>query len=108
MFVFTNFLLALAEIVNAVLGLYWWIVVAAAILSWVNPDPYNPIVRFLRAATEPVMYRIRRVVPLFFGGIDFTPLVVLLLIQFLQMFLVPTLRQLALRVGGQPSSAFLM
>jgi YggT family protein len=107
-FVLTNFLLALAEIVNAILGIYWWIVVASAVLSWVNPDPYNPIVRFLRSATEPVMYRIRRVVPLIFGGIDFTPLVVLLLIQFLQMFLVPTLRQIAIRVGGQPASPFLM
>ncbi|HZR84345.1 MAG TPA: YggT family protein [Candidatus Binatia bacterium] len=108
MFVLTNFLLAVAEIVNAVLSIYWWIVIASAVLSWVNPDPYNPIVRFLRAATEPVMYRIRRVIPLYFGGIDFTPIVVLLLIQFLQIFLVPTLRQLALRVGGQPSGAFLM
>jgi YggT family protein len=107
-FVLTNFLLALAEIVNAVLGIYWWIVVASAVLSWVNPDPYNPVVRFLRAVTEPVMYRIRRVVPLIFGGIDFTPLVVLLLIQFLQMFLVPTLRQLAVRLGGQPPTPFLM
>jgi YggT family protein len=107
-FVLTNFLLAVAEIVNAILSIYWWIVIAAAVLSWVNPDPYNPIVRFLRAATEPVMARIRRVIPLFFGGIDFTPIVVLLLIQFLQMFLVPTLRQIAVRMGGQPSTPFLM
>lgn len=108
MFVLTNFLLAVAEIIGAILSIYWWIVVASAVLSWVNPDPYNPIVRFLRSATEPVMARVRRVLPLIFGGIDFTPLVVLLLIQFLQIFLVPTLRQLALRMGGQPAAPFLM
>lgn len=103
MFVLGNFLLALAEIVGVVLRIYSWIVVASAVLSWVNPDPYNPIVRFLRSATDPVMYRIRRVLPLVFGGVDFTPIVVLLAIQFLQIFLVPTLRQLAFRLGGVPA-----
>jgi YggT family protein len=102
MFVLSNFLVAMAVVVNAVLNIYWWIVVASAVLSWVNPDPYNPIVRFLRSATEPVMYRVRRVIPLFFGGIDFTPIVVLLLITFLQAFLVPTLYQMARSVGGAP------
>ncbi|MEW6272227.1 MAG: YggT family protein [Thermodesulfobacteriota bacterium] len=101
MFVIGNFLFATAVVLNAVLSIYWWIIIASAILSWVNPDPYNPIVRFLRGATEPVMYRVRRVVPLYFGGIDFTPLVVLLLIAFLQNFLVRTLYQLAASLGGQ-------
>ncbi len=103
MFVLSNFLVATAVVVNAVLNIYWWIVVASAVLSWVNPDPYNPIVRFLRAATEPVMYRVRRVIPLIFGGIDFTPIVVLLLITFLRVFLVQTLYETAARVGaGSP------
>ncbi|HEY8516395.1 MAG TPA: YggT family protein [Candidatus Binatia bacterium] len=101
MFVIGNFLFATANVLNAVLTIYWWIVIASAVLSWVNPDPYNPIVRFLRGATEPVMYRIRRVVPLYFGGIDFTPIVVLLLIAFLQNFLVRTLFQLAASMSGQ-------
>jgi YggT family protein len=100
MFVFGNFLRATAVVVGAVLNIYWWIIIAAAVLSWVNPDPYNPIVRFLRAATDPVMYRVRRVLPLAFGGIDFTPIVVLLLITFLQVFLVSTLYQMAASVGG--------
>jgi YggT family protein len=101
MFVIGNFLLALAEIVRAALGIYWWIVVASAVLSWVNPDPYNPIVRFLRSATDPVYARIRRVLPLYFGGVDFSPIVLLLGIQFLQIFLVPTLRQIAFEAGAQ-------
>lgn len=103
MFILSNFLVATAVIVNAVLSIYWWIIVASVVLSWVNPDPYNPIVRFLRAATEPVMRRVRRVLPLFFGGFDFTPIVVLLAITFLQVFLVNTLYQMAASVGGQMS-----
>lgn len=107
MFVLSNFLVAVAVVVNAVLNIYWWIIVASAVLSWVNPDPYNPIVRFLRSATEPLYYRVRRVVPLYFGGVDFTPLVILLVITFLQYFLVATLYQLAARIGGQPVPSFL-
>lgn len=104
MFVLSNFLVATAVVVNAVLSIYWWIIIASAVLSWVNPDPYNPIVRFLRSATEPVMYRVRRVLPLAFGGVDFTPIVVLLAITFLQVFLVKTLYQLAAAVGGGGSA----
>jgi YggT family protein len=100
MFVLSNFLYATAVVVRAVLNIYWWIIIASAVLSWVNPDPYNPIVRFLRAATDPVMYRVRRVLPLAFGGVDFTPIVVLLAITFLQVFLVSTLYQMAASVGG--------
>lgn len=96
MIILSNFLKALAGVLETVLNIYFWIVVAGAILSWVNPDPYNPIVRFLRQATEPVYYRIRRVLPINMGGIDFTPLIVLLAIQFLQVFLVNTLYQVAL------------
>jgi YggT family protein len=108
MFILSNFLRAMAVVVDAVLNIYWWIIIASAVLSWVNPDPYNPIVRFLRAATEPVMARVRRVLPLFFGGIDFTPIVVLLLITFLQVFLVNTLYQVAARIGGQPAHPSLL
>lgn len=107
MFVLGYFFAAVAGVVDAVLRIYLWVVIASAILSWVNPDPYNPIVRFLRAATEPVMYRIRQVLPLVFGGIDFTPLVVLLLIGFLQQFLVPVLYEVGFRLGGQPATAAL-
>jgi len=99
MFVLGNFLHALAQVLGLVLNIYMWIVIASAILSWVNPDPYNPIVRFLRSATEPVYYRLRRVIPLYAGGIDFTPMVVILLVIFLQSFLVDTLLRLALELN---------
>jgi YggT family protein len=72
-----------------------WIIIAQAVLSWVNPDPYNPIVRFIRQVTEPVLHEIRRRIPTVFGGIDFSPLIVLLAIIFLQEFLVKSLIELA-------------
>lgn len=98
MFVLGNFLSAFGQVLGMALTLYLYVVIASAILSWVNPDPYNPIVRFLRGATEPVFYRLRRVLPLYAGGIDFTPIVVILLIYFLQMFLVDTLVQMGTRL----------
>lgn len=98
MFIFSNFLLATASVLQLVLTLYMWIVIARALISWVNPDPYNTIVRFLYSATEPLLYRVRRVLPIFFGGIDFSPLIVLFAIYFLQAFLVQSLRDLALSI----------
>lgn len=93
MYVFGNFIQALAYILNMVLTIYMWIIIARAILSWVNPDPYNPIVRFIHNITEPVLYQVRRRLPVGFGGIDFSPLIVLLIIIFLSSWLVPTLSQ---------------
>lgn len=68
-----------------------WIVIAGAVLSWVNPDPYNPIVRFIYNVTEPVLSRLRSRLPVTFGGIDFSPIVVLLGIVFAQTFIVNSL-----------------
>jgi YggT family protein len=99
MFMISNFLYALAKIINFVLSAYIWIIIGRAIISWVNPDPYNPIVRFLYEVTEPVLSRIRRYIPAFIGGIDFSPMIVILVIIFLQSFLVPTLQQLAATLG---------
>jgi YggT family protein len=83
-----------------VLTLYFWIVIISALLTWVNPDPYNPIVRILRNLTEPVFYRVRRWVPFtYMGGIDLSPIVVLLAIQFIKIFLVQTLYQSAVSMG---------
>ncbi len=95
MFVLANLLNALAYVVDVLLTIYLWLIIARALLSWVNPDPYNPIVRFLYQVTEPVLAPIRRRLPLVFGGLDLSPLIVLLAIVFLQQFLVPTLKQLA-------------
>ena len=99
MFMLSNFLFALAKLVDFALSAYMWIIIGRAILSWVNPDPYNPIVRFLHEVTEPVLARIRRIVPAFAGGIDFSPMIVILAIIFLQSFLVPTLKQMAAAFG---------
>jgi len=99
MFVISYFLIALARILDIVFTAYMWIIIARAILSWVNPDPYNPIVRLLYSITEPVLYAIRRRVPAFFGGIDFSPMIVILVLVFLQSFLVPSLRRMAIALG---------
>ena len=95
MFVFSNFLIAIARILDIGLSLYMYIVIARALISWVNPDPYNPIVRFLNSITEPVLFRIRRKLPLFFGGMDFSPIVVILAIIFIQSFVVQSLVEMA-------------
>jgi len=96
MFILSNFLVATAQVLDIILQLFMWIVIIRALLSWVNPDPRNPIVRFLHNATDPLLYRVRRAVPLAFGGLDLSPMVVILVIIFLRSFLVPTLVQMAL------------
>jgi YggT family protein len=95
MFIIANFLIATARVLDIILVTYMIIIIARAVISWVNPDPYNPIVRFLYNATEPVLYRIRRYLPVVAGGIDLSPLVVLLAIIFLRTFLVTSLTELA-------------
>jgi YggT family protein len=97
MFIFGNFLSALANILDMLLSLYMWIVIISALITWVNPDPYNPIVRFLRAVTEPVLRPIRRVIG--YGiGIDFSPMVVILIILFVKYFLIASLIDIAVRL----------
>ncbi|MDX2496648.1 MAG: YggT family protein [Desulfobacterales bacterium] len=95
MFIVGNFLMAVAVILRYVLTFYMWIVIARAVLSWVNPDPYNPIVRFIHNVTEPVLYRIRKKIPVNFGGIDFSPIIVILGVIFLQNFVVNSLLRLS-------------
>jgi YggT family protein len=80
MFVLANLLTAIAAVLSLVLTLYMYLIIARALVSWVSPDPYNPIVRFLYNATEPVLYRVRKALPVFVGGIDFSPIVVILAI----------------------------
>ena len=95
MMILSNFLTAIAKVVDLVLTIFMWIVIARAVLSWVSPDPYNPIVRFIHKVTEPVLYQIRRRIPVSFGGIDFSPIIVFLAIIFLQRFAVQSLYELA-------------
>ncbi len=91
----SNFLTAAAVVINWVLKIYMWIIIARAILSWVNPDPYNPIVRFIHNVTEPALYQVRKRIPIMLGGIDFSPIIVILAIVFLQVFVVQSLIDLA-------------
>ena len=93
-----NLVFAVAKILDIALSAYMWIFVIRAVLSWVSPDPYNPIVRALYAITEPVLSFLRRRLPVMAGSIDFSPMVAILIILFLQYFLVRTLFDLALRL----------
>lgn len=101
MFAITNLIAAFARLLDLVLDIYFFIIVGRAIISWVNPDPYNPIVRFLYQATEPVLRPIRRFIP-YMGGMDISPIIVILILKFGQWFVVKTLMDLAysFRTGG--------
>ncbi len=97
MVVLANTLSAIALVLETVLNLYFWIVVISCLLSWVNPDPTNPIVRTLRALTEPVFYRIRRAMSFtYVNGLDLSPVVLLLAIQLVETIVVRSLRQYAM------------
>jgi YggT family protein len=97
MFVLTNLIETIALLIDKGLTVYFWIIIIRALLSWVNPDPYNPIVRFLYQITEPVLGRIRRHIP-YLGGIDVSPLIVLVAIFFIQRFVVATLYDFAMKL----------
>ena len=99
MFAVRNLLIALATVMDIALVSFMFITIARAVLSWVSPDPYNPIVRFIHNVTEPVLYRIRRRVPMMFGGMDFSPIAVILIIIFLRIFVVESLKGLATSIG---------
>ena len=99
MFVASNFFMALAGILDFLLTAYMWVIIGRAVISWVNADPHNPIVRFLYEITEPLLGRIRRFLPVSMGGIDLSPVILIVVIMFLQSFLVPTLRQMAQGIG---------
>src|SRR5262245_46263890 len=99
MFVLANLLIAVAQILNIVLWLYFWILIGRVVVSWVRADPSNPIVRFLFAATEPLLSRVRDRLPVTAGGFDLSPLVIWLVVMFLQRFLVRSLYDLAYALG---------
>ncbi|MCF7887870.1 MAG: YggT family protein [Candidatus Omnitrophica bacterium] len=99
MFVLSNFLIGVANVLNVIFTIAWWLILIRALISWVNPDPYNPIVQFLYKTTEPILYPIRKLLPqgLRFG-IDISPIIAFLAIIFLRSFLVQTLYQLAVNL----------
>ncbi len=98
MFIASNLLNALATILDIALTAYYWIIIVRVIVSWVNADPWNPIVQFLHRATDPVLRPIQRMLPTRGWGIDFSPLVAILAIIFVQRFLVASLNDLAWRL----------
>jgi YggT family protein len=95
MFVIANLLVAVAQVLDYILWAYLWIIVGRVIVSWVNADVYNPIVRFLYSATEPVLERVRRRLPVYGTGFDLSPIVVWIAVIFLQRFLIRSLYDLA-------------
>jgi len=99
MFIIGNLLTAVATLLHLVIFFLYLVLIFQAVISWVNPDPFNPIVRTLNAVTGPILSKIRARVPLLVsGGIDFTPLVALLALLFVDQFLVSTLRELGQRL----------
>ncbi len=96
MFILGNFISALAYVINALLFIMYWLILIRALLSWVNPDPFNPIVQFLMRVTEPVLEPVRRLLPPL--AIDISPFIVFLIIVFLQKFLISSLYELASRL----------
>ncbi len=93
--ILATFIQAIAQILSMVINIYIWVVIISALLSWVNPDPTNPIVQILRRLTEPVYAFVRRYIPTVIGGIDLSPIIIILALQFLDLFLVRILFQLA-------------
>lgn len=100
MFVFGNFLFAAAKILDVILTIYMWIIIIRALLSWVSPDPYNPIVRFLNSVTDPVLWPIRKAIGYRLGPIDISPMIVILAILFLKYFIVQSLIDFAYKLKG--------
>lgn len=99
MFILANLLIALAQMLDIVLTVVYWLILIRALVSWVNPDPSNPIVRFLYSVTEPLLYPIRRILPqVLRSGIDISPIIAFLAIMFLKSFLVRTLLDISSRI----------
>ena len=90
----TNLILAIANVLNLILSLFVWLIIIRALISWFNPDPYNTLFQFLYRITEPVLSIVRNAMPNL-GGIDISPIVVLLAVEFLKSFLIKSLVQLA-------------
>jgi len=99
-FVLGNFFIAIAKVLDVVIQVYIWVIVIHALLSWVNPDPFNPIVRLLNSMVFPIYYPIRRFLPTVFGMVDFTPFIAVLLLLFLKYFLVASFFRLGIHLGG--------
>jgi len=99
MFVLGNFIAAFAQILDVVITILWWMIIIRALLSWVNPDPYNTIVILLTRITEPILAPFRKILPSHSIGIDLAPLLAILALIFARSFLVKSLMQIAAQIG---------
>ncbi len=99
MFVIGNILHGIADVLDVVLNIYMWVIIIRALISWVNPDPYNPIVQILNRLTEPVLRPLRKLAPPWRIGIDLSPLIAILIIVFLRVALIKTLYRLAISMS---------
>ncbi|HLE40679.1 MAG TPA: YggT family protein [Nitrospirota bacterium] len=99
MFILGNILTGIAEVLEVVLTIYIWVIVIRALISWVNPDPYNPIVQILQKMTEPVLRPLRKLVPAYRIGLDLSPLIAILIIIFLRAALIKTLYRLGMSMS---------
>lgn len=99
MFALANFLVAIAQIINIIFTILYWLILIRALISWVNPDPFNPVVQFLYKTTEPILEPIRKILPMSLRfGIDISPIIAFLVIIFFQSFFVRTLMDLSARL----------
>jgi YggT family protein len=99
MFIFGNVILGIAKVLDVALNIYMWVIIIRALISWVNPDPYNPIVQFLTRITEPVLRPIRKLAPPYKIGVDLSPLIAVLIVIFLQYALINTLYRIGHAMG---------
>lgn len=99
MFVLSNFVAAIATILDYLLTILNWLIIVRALISWVNPDPFNPVVQILYKTTEPLLSPFRKIIPMYTVGLDISPILALIFIWFLKLFLVRTLFGVAMRMG---------
>ncbi len=90
---FSYLLIRLGQLVSFLLTLYMWVVIIRAFLSWIRPDPYNPIVRFISNLVDPVTYRISKIIPTRVGMVDLSPLILIVIIHLIQSYLLPVVIQ---------------
>lgn len=99
MFILANFIFAIANILDVLLTVLYWLIIVRALISWVNPDPFNPIVQFLYKTTDPILDPVRKRLPISFRfGIDISPIIVFLVIMFLKSFLIRSLFDLGMKI----------
>jgi YggT family protein len=89
-YAWTSLIIFIAQTLDSLLTLYLYVVIISALMTWIEPNPYNPIVRFIYSITEPVFDWFREHGPVVFGGIDFSPLIVIVIIQLIQRVIIPS------------------